>query len=204
MPDGEIIINTELDNKEAQKELDRLIKKIQKSQQALAEKKDNQSGIAAELKSATDEAIKTEDAVARLMEELNGLKDITNGRAVASPGATIDAYQKQSQISDELKRQEDILKEQNKQAEKIGKKYAEITDKVLNEERALAAARDRAGELQKQIAEQEKAPEIIKATSDAVEKFSMRVKKLAKRVLVFTVIASALRKLKTGNIPNFV
>lgn len=197
MPDGEIIINTELDNKEAQKELDRLIKKIQKSQQALAEKKDNQSGIAAELKSATDEAIKTEDTVARLMEELNGLKDITNGRAVASPGATIDAYQKQSQISDELKRQEDILKEQNKQAEKIGKKYAEITDKVLDEERALAAARDRAGELQKQIAEQEKAPEIIKATSDAVEKFSMRVKKLAKRVLVFTVIASALRKLKT-------
>lgn len=197
MPDGEIIINTELDNKEAQKELDRLIKKIQKSQQALAEKKDNQSGIAAELKSATDEAIKTEDTVARLMEELNGLKDITNGRAVASPGATIDAYQKQSQISDELKRQEDILKEQNKQAEKIGKKYAEITDKVLNEERALAAARDRAGELQKQIAEQEKAPEIIKATSDAVEKFSMRVKKLAKRILVFTVIASALRKLKT-------
>lgn len=197
MPDGEIIINTELDNKEAQKELDRLIKKIQKSQQALAEKKDNQSGIAAELKSATDEAIKTEDTVARLMEELNGLKDITNGRAVASPGATIDAYQKQSQISDELKRQEDILKEQNKQAEKIGKKYAEITDKVLNEERALAAARDRAGELQKQIAEQEKSPEIIKATSDAVEKFSMRVKKLAKRVLVFTVIASALRKLKT-------
>lgn len=197
MPDGEIIINTELDNKEAQKELDRLIKKIQKSQQALAEKKDNQSGIAAELKSATDEAIKTEDTVARLMEELNGLKDITNGRAVASPGATIDAYQKQSQISDELKRQEDILKEQNKQAEKIGKKYAEITDKVLDEERALAAARDRAGELQKQIAEQEKAPEIIKATSDAVEKFSIRVKKLAKRVLVFTVIASALRKLKT-------
>ena len=197
MPDGEIIINTELDNKEAQKELDRLIKKIQKSQQALAEKKDNQSGIAAELKSATDEAIKTEDTVARLMEELNGLKDITNGRAVASPGATIDAYQKQSQISDELKRQEDILKEQNKQAEKIGKKYAEITDKVLDEERALAAARDRAGELQKQIAEQEKAPEIIKETSDAVEKFSMRVKKLAKRVLVFTVIASALRKLKT-------
>lgn len=197
MPDGEIVINTELDNKEAQKELDRLIKKIQKSQQALAEKKDNQSGIAAELKSATDEAIKTEDTVARLMEELNGLKDITNGRAVASPGATIDAYQKQSQISDELKRQEDILKEQNKQAEKIGEKYAEITDKVLDEERALAAARDRAGELQKQIAEQEKAPEIIKATSDAVEKFSMRVKKLAKRVLVFTVIASALRKLKT-------
>ena len=197
MPDGEIIINTELDNKEAQKELDRLIKKIQKSQQALAEKKDNQSGIAAELKSATDEAIKTEDTVARLMEELNGLKDITNGRAIASPGATIDAYQKQSQISDELKRQENILKEQNKQAEKIGKKYAEITDKVLDEERALAAARDRAGELQKQIAEQEKAPEIIKATSDAVEKFSMRVKKLAKRVLVFTVIASALRKLKT-------
>lgn len=197
MPDGEIVINTELDNKEAQKELDRLIKKIQKSQQALAEKKDNQSGIAAELKSATDEAIKTEDTVARLMEELNGLKDITNGRAVASPGATIDAYQKQSQISDELKRQEDILKEQNKQAEKIGKKYAEITDKVLDEERALAAARDRAGELQKQIAEQEKAPEIIKATSDAVEKFSMRVKKLAKRVLVFAVIASALRKLKT-------
>lgn len=197
MPDGEIIINTELDNKEAQKELDRLIKKIQKSQQALAEKKDNQSGIAAELKSATDEAIKTEDTVARLMEELNGLKDITNGRAVASPGATIDAYQKQSQISDELKRQEDILKEQNKQAEKIGKKYAEITDKVLDEERALAAARDRAGELQKQIAKQEKAPEIIKATSNAVEEFSMRVKKLAKRVLVFTVIASALRKLKT-------
>lgn len=197
MPDGEIIINTKLDDKQAQTELNRLTKQIQKMQQSLEEKKGKQNALAEEFNTASSAAADTTVEVERLKGELERVKEITSGKLSVSPIETMEAYANQSLIADELKQQETILESQNKEADKLQKRYKDITDRVEEETAALAAARDRAGELQKQIAEQEKAPEIIKATSDAVEKFSMRVKKLAKRVLVFTVIASALRKLKT-------
>lgn len=197
MPDGEIIINTKLDDTQAQKELDRLTKQIQKTQQALDEKKGEQSNLAADFRTATDEALKTEGAVNRLKQELEQLTAIAQGKVPMSPEATIEAYAKQAQVKEELKQQEALLEQQNKQAEKLGKKYASITDKVNEETAALEKAKQEAGLLQKQLAAKDSAPEVLQAASDAADKFGERVKKLAKRVFIFTVITAALRQIKT-------
>ena len=202
MPDGEIIINTQIDDKQAQAELNRLTKQIQKTQQALDEKKGAQSNIAANFKAATDEALKTEGTVNRLKQELEQLTAVAQGKVTMSPEETIEAYSRQAQVKEELKQQEALLEQQNKQAEKLGKKYAAITDSVNEETEALEKAKDRAGELQKQIAAKDSVPASLENASKATEKFGKRINQLIKRAFVFTVIASALRQIRDwlGNV----
>lgn len=202
MPDGEIIINTQIDDKQAQAELNRLTKQIQKTQQALDEKKGAQSNLAANFKAATDEALKTEGTVNRLKQELEQLTAVAQGKVTMSPEETIEAYAKQTQVKDELKQQEALLEQQNKQAEKLGKKYAAITDSVNEETAALEKAKDRAGELQKQLAAKDSVPASFENASKATEKFGKRINQLIKRAFVFTVIASALRQIRDwlGNV----
>ena len=202
MPDGEIIINTQIDDKQAQAELNRLTKQIQKTQQALDEKKGAQSNIAANFKAATDEALKTEGTVNRLKQELEQLTAVAQGKVTMSPEETIEAYSRQAQVKEELKQQEALLEQQNKQAEKLGKKYAAITDSVNEETAALEKAKDRAGELQKQLAAKDSVPASLENASKATEKFGKRINQLIKRAFVFTVIASALRQIRDwlGNV----
>ena len=202
MPDGEIIINTKIDDKQAQAELNRLTKQIQKTQQALDEKKGAQSNLAANFKAATDEALKTEGTVNRLKQELEQLTAVAQGKVTMSPEETIEAYAKQTQVKEELKQQEALLEQQNKQAEKLGKKYAAITDSVNEETAALEKAKDRAGELQKQLAAKDSVPASLENASKATEKFGKRINQLIKRAFVFTVIASALRQIRDwlGNV----
>ena len=202
MPDGEIIINTQIDDKQAQAELNRLTKQIQKTQQTLDEKKGAQSNLAANFKAATDEALKTEGTVNRLKQELEQLTAVAQGKVTMSPEETIEAYAKQAQVKEELKQQEALLEQQNKQAEKLGKKYAAITDSVNEETAALDKAKDRAGELQKQLAAKDSVPASLENASKATEKFGKRINQLIKRAFVFTVIASALRQIRDwlGNV----
>ena len=202
MPDGEIIINTQIDDKQAQAELNRLTKQIQKTQQALDEKKGAQSNLAANFKAATDEALKTEGTVNRLKQELEQLTAVAQGKVTMSPEETIEAYSRQAQVKEELKQQEALLEQQNKQAEKLGKKYAAITDSVNEETAALEKAKDRAGELQKQLAAKDSVPASLENASKATEKFGKRINQLIKRAFVFTVIASALRQIRDwlGNV----
>lgn len=202
MPDGEIIINTQIDDKQAQAELNRLTKQIQKTQKALEEKKGAQSNLAANFKAATDEALKTEGTVNRLKQELEQLTAVAQGKVTMSPEETIEAYAKQAQVKEELKQQEALLEQQNKQAEKLGKKYAAITDSVNEETAALDKAKDRAGELQKQLAAKDSVPASLENASKATEKFGKRINQLIKRAFVFTVIASALRQIRDwlGNV----
>ena len=196
MPDGEIIINTKLDDKQAQTELNRLTKKIQKMQQSLEEKKGKQNALAEEFETASSAAADTTVEVERLKGELERIKEITSGKLSVSPVETMEAYASQSQIASELKQQEALLESQNKEADKLQKQYKDITDRVEEETAALENAKDRAGELQKQLAAKENIPKVFEDASTATEKFSKRVNMLIKRAFVFTVIASALRQIR--------
>ena len=196
MPDGEIIINTKLDDKQAQTELNRLTKKIQKMQQSLEEKNGKQNALAEEFETASSAAADTTAEVERLKGELERIKEITSGKLSVSPVETMEAYANQSQIAAELKQQEALLESQNKEADKLQKQYKDITDRVEEETAALEEAKDRAGELQKQLAAKENIPKVFEDASTATEKFGKRVNMLIKRAFVFTVIASALRQIR--------
>lgn len=192
--DGSIVIETKLDDADAQKELNKLSKKIDKMREELSEKQTQQSGIKAELEAATNEALKTEKVISRLKAELSDTQQITSGKTNASPLEFLSAQEQQAAITASLKEQEALLNSQNKDAEKLGKQYAGITDKVIKQSTALETAENRAAELTEQLSHAGKEAGNMPPSFDKIGK---KLKSMARRVFVFTVILSALRQIKT-------
>lgn len=201
MADGKIVVQTEIDAKKAQKELDSLTKKIDGLEEKLNKSTGEQSGIKAQLDAAKESAKQTETAIKSLRSEAERLRQITSGEVSTSPDAYISAYSRQAEVAAQIKEQEALLRQQDKDAERLGNQYAKITDKVNEQTAALDAAKRKAGELTEQITNASGATERMEAAakkvSDSMNKFSNRVAGLFKRVLVFSLITRALQSLRT-------
>lgn len=201
MADGKIVVQTEIDAKKAQKELDSLTKKIDGLEEKLNKSTGEQSGIKAQLDAAKESAKQTETAIKSLRAEAEHLRQITSGEVSASPDAYISAYSRQAEVAAQIKEQEALLRQQDKTVESLDGKYARITDKVNEQTAALDAAKRKAGELTEQITNASGATERMEAAakkvSDSMNKFSTRVAGLFKRVLVFSLITRALQSLRT-------
>ena len=201
MADGRIVVQAEVDAKNAQKELDKLTAKIDKMEAELKKSSGEQSGLKSQLDAAKESAKQAENALKSLRAESERLRQITSGEVSASPDAYITAYGRQTEVAAKIKEQEAILKEQDKIVESLDGKYAKITDKVIAQTSALDAAKQKAGELTEQITNASGATERMetaaKKVSDSMNTFSKRVSGLFKRVLVFSLITRALQSLRT-------
>lgn len=201
MADGRIVVQAEVDAKNAQKELDKLTAKIDKMEAELKKSTGEQSGLKSQLDAAKESAKQAENALKSLRSESERLRQITSGEVSASPEAYITAYGRQTEVAAQIKEQEAILKEQDKIVESLDGKYAKITDKVIAQTSALDAAKQKAGELTEQITSASGATERMEAASkkvsDSMNTFSKRVSGLFKRVLVFSLITRALQSLRT-------
>jgi len=201
MADGRIVVQAEVDAKNAQKELDKLTAKIDKMEAELKKSTGEQSGLKSQLDAAKESAKQAENALKSLRAESERLRQVTSGEVSASPEAYITAYGRQTEVSAQIKEQEAILKEQDKIVESLDGKYAKITDKVIAQTSALDAAKQQAGELTEQITSASGATERMetaaKKVSDSMNTFSKRVSGLFKRVLVFSLITRALQSLRT-------
>lgn len=201
MADGRIVVQAEVDAKNAQKELDKLTAKIDKMEAELKKSTGEQSGLKSQLDAAKESAKQAENALKSLRAESERLRQITSGEVSASPEAYIAAYGRQTEVAAQIKEQEATLKEQDKIVESLDGKYAKITDKVIAQTSALDAAKQKAGELTEQITSASGATERMEAAakkvSDSMNTFSKRVSGLFKRVLVFSLITRALQSLRT-------
>lgn len=201
MADGKIVIQTEVDNKKAQKELDSLTKRIDGIEERLKKSTGEQSGIKAQLDAAQESAKQTETALKALRAEAEQLQRVMSGEVSASPDEYISAYSRQAEVAAQIKEQEKLLQQQDKVVEGLYGKYSKITDSVNEQTAALDAAKQRAGELVEQITNASGASarmeQAAKSVSDSMNKFSNRVAGLFKRVLVFSLITRALQSLKT-------
>jgi len=201
MADGKIVVQAEVDAKNAQKELDKLTAKIDKMEAELKKSTGEQSGLKSQLDAAKESAKQAENALKSLRTESERLRQITSGEVSASPEAYITAYGRQTEVAAQIKEQEAILKEQDKIVESLDGKYAKITDKVIEQTSALDAAKQKAGELTEQITSASGATERMEAAakkvSGSMNTFSKRVSGLFKRVLVFSLITRALQSLRT-------
>lgn len=201
MADGRIVVQAEVDAKNAQKELDKLTAKIDKMEAELKKSTGEQSGLKSQLDAAKESAKQAENALKSLRSESERLRQITSGEVSASPEAYITAYGRQTEVAAQIKEQEATLKEQDKIVESLDGKYAKITDKVIAQTSALNAAKQKAGELTEQITSASGATERMetaaKKVSDSMNTFSKRVSGLFKRVLVFSLITRALQSLRT-------
>lgn len=201
MADGRIVVQAEVDAKNAQKELDKLTAKIDKMEAELKKSTGEQSGLKSQLDAAKESAKQAENALKSLRAESERIRQITSGEVSASPESYITAYGRQTEVAAQIKEQEAILKEQDKIVESLDGKYAKITDKVIAQTSALDAAKQKAGELTEQITNASGATERMetaaKKVSDSMNTFSKRVSGLFKRVLVFSLITRALQSLRT-------
>ncbi len=201
MADGRIVVQAEVDAKNAQKELDKLTAKIDKMEAELKKSTGEQSGLKSQLDAAKESAKQAENALKSLRSESERLQKITAGKVSASPDAYITAYGRQTEVAAQIKEQEAILKEQDKIVESLDGKYAKITDKVIAQTSALDAAKQKAGELTEQITSASGATERMesaaKKVSDSMNTFGKRVSGLFKRVLVFSLITRALQSIRT-------
>ena len=201
MADGKIVVQAEIDAKKAQKELDSLTKKIDGMEEKLNKSTGEQSGIKAQLDAAKESAKQTETAIKSLRSEAERLRQITSGEVSASPDAYISAYSRQAEVAAQIKEQEALLRQQDKDVESLDNKYARITDKVNEQSAALDTAKQRAAELTKEITGASDASARMelaaKKVSDSMNTFSKRVSGLFKRVLVFSLITRALQSLRT-------
>lgn len=97
--DGTIIIDTEIDNKEAQKKLSKLQNQIEKIEKSLSEDTAKKSSIEVELNAARDEAIKTTDTIWRLKRELASEQAVTSINGTSDPARYIESITRQEQIT---------------------------------------------------------------------------------------------------------
>lgn len=175
--DGSVVINTELDAKNAQKELTALEKKIDALNEKISDKKQEQMPLVEQSKQI---AANLDAAKAQLDQMRNGDEFYTAGA---------------------IKEQEQTVKALQKEWDSVQNKVERMDTSIARDTRSLERMTNRAGDLSKQImAAKENTKGIspaAQAASKQMDKFVSHVKTLAKRVLVFSLITKALRTLKS-------
>lgn len=175
--DGSIIIKTEVDNKKAQSELKRLEVQIDKLNQKISGKQQTMSPLVEQSK------------------QLGAALDEANRKLYNMQNNT-DFYYTTAQVKEQEKTVKTMTAEYNKlndQIDKMGNSVKADTEK-------LEEMQSKAGELAGQLAGAGKSTkgmsEAAEAAQQRIGKMSKHIATLARRVLVFSLITAALRKIK--------
>lgn len=176
MADGTIIINTEIDSTQAQKELNALTKKI--------------SGLSEKLNDLEREKLPLVEQSAQLGANLDAAK------------ATLEHMKSGSEFftSDSIANQQAQVNAMQKEFDSAASKVETINAKINKTAAYLDNAKRKAVELSGQLAGAKNGTRALspaaKKASKRFEKLDNRIKGLAKRVFVFTMITAALRKIR--------
>lgn len=198
--DGSVIIKAEIDDKQAQKELNALEKKIEALQKKLETSKEKKSALQTQVREASDALTETGVKVIELKNKLKSIDDIVSGKIDATPEEWIDAKMQEADVTAELAKQQKIYEQQEKVCNKEAENLEKISNTIKEQTEDLEKAKERAGELGKQLGNTGKnagkIQEGLDKASQGMEAFTKRVKMLAKRALVFTIIARALAAIR--------
>ena len=198
--DGSVIIKADIDDKQAQKELNALEKKIEALQKKLETSKEKKSALQTQVREASDALTETGVKVIELKNKLKSIDDIVSGKIDATPEEWIDAKMQEADVTAELAKQQKIYEQQEKVCNKEAENLEKISNTIKEQTEDLEKAKERAGELGKQLGNTGKnagkIQEGLDKASQGMESFTKRVKMLAKRALVFTIIARALAAIR--------
>ena len=176
MADGSLIIKAEIDDKEAQTELNRLTKKIDTLNDKISDKKQQRMPL---LEQSKQLAANLDAAKAKLAEMQSGNEFVSSAA---------------------LKEQEQTVASLQKEWDGVQKKVETMDASIAKDTRNLERMSDRAGDLSAQLAgateETNNMSDAAEEADKRIQKFINRIKGLARRVFVFTLITKALRSLK--------
>ena len=199
MPDNAVWIKTEIDNKDAQKELLKLQKEIAKTEETIDGLKksaaDNQQKTVFSAAELDAEKKKLED-MRRTLEEMRSVsKDKSYGASVRAEAASQIPVMK-TETAEQAQRVRELQKEYNR-LESKAKKYEETLRKA---EEKLSKQQERAGALTEQLTSARgvlgRFPRDIENANKRMEKLRRRVRELVKSALLFSVITKGLTELR--------
>lgn len=200
--DGSIVIKTELDDKKAQADLNRLTRKIDTLEKKLQAKSGERNAIAEQLKAANAEAVEAYNNVEKLKNELAKSQKKTDVRSSAKigPEQYISEIGKQEQIKLQLSQQEQILREKEKNAQRLRAQDEKLVATLERQTQELQEQKVEAGKLSAELAGAKRETNGLSVAAEAAKQRFASIEKriigLAKRALVFTVIARALSKVR--------
>ena len=176
MSDGSLIIGAEIDDKQAQIELNRLSKKIDDLNNKIADKKQERMPLVEQTKQLAANL----DAAKVKLDQMQSGKEFYTAESVKEQERTVKSLQKEYAAADKnLQNMDNAIQRDttalNRMKDEAGG-YAERLAKAKNETRGISPAAE--------------------AASKHMEQFTNRIKVLARRVLVFSLITKALRSLK--------
>ena len=174
--DGSVIFKVDVDDKQAQKELNSLEKKIDTLQEKLNAKNTTRDSL---FEQANNLGAQLDAAKERLEKMKSGGEFFT---------------------MDSIKQQENAVVSMEKEWASINNKLDKVNTQISEGEAELERMKTKAGETAAKLAGAKKETsgmsDAAKAASAQMDKFSRRVKTLAKRVLVFSLITKALSSFK--------
>lgn len=174
--DGSIIINTEIDNKKAQKELDRLNKKIQTLNDQIYVKQRAKMPLVEQSKKL----------VAQLDAAKAKLEEMKSGNAFYT--------------SSGIQQQQETVKRLQKEWEDVQRKVESYDASIERSTAALNLAKEQIGGIQQQMAATGMTSKKMAAAMEKMQKsangFSKRLASVVRSALVFTVISQGLASLR--------
>ena len=179
MADGSVIIKVDADEKAAVKKLHQVEREIDKLREKLSEKQSGKSLLVQESE--------------RLQAEISRLRQAAKAENLKWQGGDAAAGQRESELLAKIPALKTQMEKVNAEIDKYEQAIDSINQKLGKQEGIYA-------DTQKQVAALEKQNTGLAAVTDQVQshmdRFANRVKRLAKQVFVFTIIAGAFRQLR--------
>lgn len=177
--DGSITFSTSLDNKQLEKDLAKINREIEKSEKTIYEKEAKKSPLVEQAEDLQRKISEARAEVKRYAKEwVDGVIGADQNQSVAN-----------SRLRDAQAEYENILA-----------KIQKIDDSISPAKEKLEEMKEKAGGLQKELAsvtaESSRMGEAVDVAGKYLDKFTNRLKQMARRVFVFTVITGALRSVK--------
>ena len=196
--DGSIVIETNIDNKKAQKELNQLAKKIQSLEDQLTSKKQGRFPLVENLNVVNAELEEARKQLSMLQDEQNAINVAM--KAGSSADDYMRAYSDRPMVDSKLKKQQekvDAIEKEWRQAEKA---LSDYDSKISGLEGKLNLAKEEAGGLQQNMAKSgpaaAKMAKSVDRAQKSASKFSSRMREVIRSALVFTVITQGLAKFR--------
>lgn len=195
MPDGKIVFSTKIDNAQVDKDLKRLEHNIRQAEESISKNKNAKLPLvnqANELGVKLDEAKAKAEMLRQEMEAING---------AMAPGSAPEDY---AAASADLPRVQATLQAQEKEVAVLQKQWDGVNNKIDGYDAKIRMAQDsitantaKANELSLQMTGSgAKMSAAFASARAAAARFERRIISLGKRILVFSVIASAFRAIK--------
>lgn len=203
--DGSIVISTEIDSKEAQKELNKLNKEIQSLENQLRSKTSGRLPLEENLKEVNARLEEAKKNLAYLQDEQYFINEAM--KPGSSPEDYIEASSNREETERNLKEQQVRVEAIQKEWEKANQKLKVYDNQIMETNLKLEEAKSQAGGLQKQMAKAtpannsagdsaSKMGTAMERAKKSAEGFATRLKGVVTSALVFTVVSQGLAKFR--------